>query len=78
MERATLIGVRLATVRLAFMCACDIHGPQLPQEVVIRLLQSLSRFMDHLGDPAFSLQIYAETGWTKEARMRGHARDLKK
>jgi len=38
---------------------------------VVRIIQSLSRLLDHLGDPAFSLKIYAETGWIKEARMRG-------
>lgn len=70
-ERITLIGVRLATIKLALMCSCSIHGTVLPQDVVIRILQSLSRFMDHLGDPSFSLRIYKETGWIQEARMRG-------
>lgn len=70
-ERVTLIGVRLATIKLALMSNCSIFGTQLPQDVVIRLLQSLSRFLDHLGDPGFSLQIYGETGWTRESRMRG-------
>lgn len=70
-ERITIIGVRLATIKLALMCACGIHGPELPQDVVVRVVQSLSRFVDHLGDPAFSSQIYAETGWNRESRMRG-------
>lgn len=70
-ERATIIGVRLATIKLALMSACGIYGPSLPQEIVVRVVQSLSRFMDHLGDPAFSLRIYAEAGWTKESRLRG-------
>ncbi len=69
-ERITIIGVRLATVRLALMCSCGIHGAKLPQDVVVRIMQSLSRFLDHLGNPAFSLQIYAETGWNRESRMR--------
>jgi hypothetical protein len=38
---------------------------------VISVVQSLSRFMDHLGDPGFSLQICDETGWNRENRMRG-------
>lgn len=70
-ERITIIGVRLATIKLALACACSIHGNELPQEVVVRVVQSLSRFMDHLGDAGFSLQIYTETGWVQEARMRG-------
>jgi hypothetical protein len=70
-ERLTIIGVRLATIRLALMCAYGITGSELPQDVVVRIIQSLSRFMDHLGDPLFSLQIYGETGWVNESRMRG-------
>jgi len=70
-ERITIIGVRLATIKLALMCACDIYGGELPPEVLIRVIQSLSRFMDHLGDAKFSLMIYTETGWTQEGRLRG-------
>lgn len=70
-ERAAIIGVRLATIRLAIMCACSIHGEVLPPETVVRIVQSVSRFLDHLGDSAFSLQIYSETGWVREGRMRG-------
>jgi len=70
-ERITIIGVRLATIKLALMSACSIGDGALPQEVVVRVVQSLSRIMDHLGDPSFSLQIYAETGWSKEDRLRG-------
>jgi len=70
-ERMTIIGVRLATIKLALMCSHGIYGDELPQDVVVRVVQSLSRFLDHLGDPAFSLAIYSETGWSKENRMRG-------
>lgn len=70
-ERITLIGVRLATIKLALMSSCGKFEGALPQEIVVRVVQSVSRFMDHLGDPTFSLQIYEETGWTKETRMRG-------
>lgn len=71
-EKATLIGVRLATFKLGLMAVCAAQGEgPLPQDEVVRVMQSLSRFLDHLGDPAFSLQIYGETGWTDEARMRG-------
>ncbi|MDE3015902.1 MAG: flagellin lysine-N-methylase [Pseudomonadota bacterium] len=70
-ERVTVIGVRLATFKLALMCGCGMYGAVLPQEAVVRIMQSLSRFMDHLADSAFSLRIYAETGWMEESRMRG-------
>lgn len=70
-ERITMIGVRLATFKLALMCACVIKGDALAEEEVVRVAQSLARFLDHLGDAAFSLQIYQETGWVDEARMLG-------
>lgn len=67
-ERTTFIGVRFATVKLALAAAHYQHG-NLPQDDIIRIIQSLSRFLDHLGDGAFSLSIYRETGWVKEARL---------
>lgn len=70
-ERTTLIGVRLATVKLALMSAGIVHGPDFSADHVIRILQSLSRFLDHLGDAAFSLSIYKETGWVQEGRLHG-------
>lgn len=70
-QRITFIGVRLATVRLAIMCACDQKEGVLDEENLVRIIQSLSRFLDHLADPTFSLQIYGEAGWVSEARMRG-------
>lgn len=70
-ERVTIIGVRLATIKLALLCSRSIQQQELPQDVVVRVIQSLSRFLDHLGDPAFSLKIYTETGWIRENRMHG-------
>ncbi len=64
-ERITIIGVRLATFRLALICAFDPG-----EEEVVRIAQSLARLLDHLGDPAWSLNIYSETGWVKEPRLR--------
>ena len=70
-ERITIIGVRLATIKIALLSNCSIKGALLSPDVVVRIVQSLSRFLDHLSDPAFSLSIYTETGWTREERMRG-------
>lgn len=69
-ERITFIGVRFATVKLALICAHYMHG-ELPEADIVRIIQSLSRFLDHLGDGAFSLSIYNETGWVKESRLLG-------
>jgi hypothetical protein len=67
-EHITFIGVRFATIKLALACAHHLHGT-LSNDDIVRIIQSLSRFLDHLGDGAFSLSIYNETGWTKEARL---------
>lgn len=70
-ERVTIIGVRFAILRLALISAYSISNSQLHQYDVVRIVQSLSRFLDHLADPKFSLEIYGEAGWTKENRMLG-------
>ena len=70
-QRVTIIGVRLAIIRLALLCSRSMTDEKPPQDVVVRVIQSLSRFLDHLADPVFSMQIYAETGWVQESRMAG-------
>lgn len=69
-ERITIIGVRFAMVKLALMCALKLQE-NLNEEDVVCIIQSLSRFQDHLGDGTYSLAIYEETGWKNEARMLG-------
>ncbi len=70
-ERITILTVRYATLRLALMSACHASGGIPTEEETIRVIQSLSRFVDHLADPTLSLSMYTETGWTLEARARG-------
>ncbi len=69
--KVTIIGVRFAILKLALASAYSIYGGKLHQDDVVRITQSLSRFLEHLADPAFSLRIYAETGWDRENRMLG-------
>jgi hypothetical protein len=69
-ERTTIIGVRLATVKLALMAAAQQAGGAPDEAEVVRIIYTLSRFLDHLADPALSLSIYSETGWVLEARLR--------
>lgn len=70
-ERMAMLGVRFAMVKLALMC--DAYEQQhVPDDAtVVRIVQTLSRFLDHLGDSALSLQICKETGWLQEERLRG-------
>ncbi|MFZ4541704.1 MAG: flagellin lysine-N-methylase [Rickettsiales bacterium] len=65
-ERASIIGVRFATMKLGLATL----GESPEASDIIRVVQTISRFMDHLGDPALSLQIYQETCWLREPRLR--------
>ncbi len=70
-QRAAVIGIRFATIRLGLMSLCRLHNGAPERKEVVRVIQSLSRFLDHLGGFDFSMQIYSETGWLKGARLRG-------
>ena len=65
-ERVTIMGVRFAQTRLLLATL-----PTTPSEAeLIGVIQTLSRFNDHLADPTLSLQIFQETGWIRESRLR--------
>lgn len=70
-QRVSLIGMRYAILVLALQSTVDIIPSMSAQEVLVFCAQSLARFLDHLGDPAFTLSICEETGWLKEERMLG-------
>lgn len=70
-ERATIMGIRFATFRLALMCHVSDAGIPPEPAVVVRIAQSLARLLNHLADPELALAISGETGWTREARLRG-------
>ena len=53
------------------MASLTPDAPMPDQNTVIRIIQTISRFLDHLGDPTLSLAIYDEAGWTKEQRLNG-------
>lgn len=69
-NRIAIIGVRLATLKLALVADLTLNQ-KVTEESFTRIVQSLSRFMDHLADPTFSLKIYGETEWLKLQRLRG-------
>lgn len=75
-ERVTIIGVRFATVKLALMSACFEAQGAIGEAEVVRIIQSLSRFQDHLADSELSISMYQELGWTREARLRALVGDL--
>lgn len=70
-ERMLLIGVRLATLKLALMCLYSDQESDISEEKAMLAVQALSRALDHLADPVFSREVYAEAGWMRPARLRG-------
>ncbi|MES2984626.1 MAG: flagellin lysine-N-methylase [Pseudomonadota bacterium] len=70
-QRAAVLVQRFATLRLALMCHVTPRGTQPDTEAVLRIIQSLSRFMDHLADADLTLMLHRDMGWMDEARLRG-------
>jgi lysine-N-methylase len=70
-DRAALLALRYATLRLALMSACEAAGGVASEADIIRVVQSLSRFTDHLAETETSLALYRQAGFTSLARLRG-------
>jgi lysine-N-methylase len=68
-DRITTLGVRFAVTKLALLCH-HARTKSVIESDAVRILQSLSRFLDHLADPELLLAICKETGWEREARLR--------
>ncbi len=70
-DRATLLAMRYATLTLALMSACETAGGPPAEEDIIRIVQSLSRFTDHLAESRTALQLYRQVGFDTLARIHG-------
>ena len=70
-DRAAIIGVRMATLVLAILARAEQEGDAMNATHAAEEAQTLARFMDHLAEPDYSLQIYTETGWVRLGRLRG-------
>ncbi len=68
-QRAQLLAVRFATVKLALMAVMREQG-QLTDEVAVAVIQPLARFTDHLAEPELSVALYQQAGWHKVSRLR--------
>ncbi len=74
-EKAVILAVRFATVRLALM-ALATEQETVEESAMIETVQSLARFMDHLSDPELSMNLYRDAEWLTEARLRALVGDL--
>ncbi|MEM7617134.1 MAG: flagellin lysine-N-methylase [Pseudomonadota bacterium] len=70
-ERACVIGIRYATIRLCLMLHLQADGSLPNKNDIIHLIYNISRFQDHINDSQLSLSIYNDFGWIKEQRMAG-------
>ncbi|MFO1242358.1 MAG: flagellin lysine-N-methylase [Rickettsiales bacterium] len=74
--RISIIGVRFATIKLALISTCHAYGYIPAQPEIVRAIQSIARFMDHLAEPTSSLDLYTQTGWIRESRLRSLIGDM--
>jgi lysine-N-methylase len=70
-DRSIILALRLATMKQALISLCYTTGKMPEQQEIIRVIQSVSRFSDHLANGDASLALYSTVGWTKLARLRG-------
>lgn len=72
-EHGAVLALRFATVKLALLS----HGEAaLVPETAVRIVQTIARFHDHLGDADLSLQIYRDAKWMTPGRLRGLVGDV--
>lgn len=67
LDKAKILSFRFAITRLALMAL-----PNNATEIdIVRVVQSLSRTLDHLSDATLMLNLYTQSGWTSDAKIRG-------
>ena len=70
-EQAQILAVRFATIRLALMSACFLEGQIISEAEQVKIIQSISRLMDHVTDSVYSVTAYNEAGWWRQERLLG-------
>lgn len=68
--RATVLAMHFATVRLALMAACHVKGAAVDETQQLRIIQSISRTVDHTIDQAPFFRAYNQPEWYHENRLR--------
>ncbi|MBI1275718.1 hypothetical protein GC177_07075 [bacterium] len=74
-DRALLMAVRFAMVKLALVCRLA-KGEEFTAELVVSTVQPLARVLDHLAGPELWLALCADYGWQREPRINGVIRIL--
>jgi len=67
-EKCKIIIFRFTLTRLGLMA---LPHNNLAQEEIVKIVQSISRILDHIGDPKLLLSLFEQSGWTNDAKIRG-------
>ena len=67
--RTAMLVQHFATMRLALMCHVAQNGVPPDEATCLRVMQTLSRFMDHLADAKLTTMIHRDLGWTDAAAL---------
>jgi hypothetical protein len=67
-DKASIIVVKFALIRLLLLSHVQLQG-ELDETSVIRIVQTLSRFLDHLTNADLLLLVLKDFGWDRESRL---------
>lgn len=70
-QRITWLIVHIATIKLGLMAAAHVSGSAPEPEVSIKVIQTITRVLDHLNNLDFALPMYQEAGWLETPRLIG-------
>ncbi|MBM3617727.1 MAG: hypothetical protein FJX23_04200 [Alphaproteobacteria bacterium] len=68
--RAAVLALHFATVRLALMAACHVKGGVIDEAQQLRIIQSISRTVDHTIEQTPFFRAYNQPDWHHENRLR--------
>lgn len=68
--RATVLALHFATVRLALIAACHVKEAVIDESQQLRIIQSISRTVDHTVEQKPFFSAYNQPDWYHENRLR--------
>lgn len=68
---AIVLALCFATMRLALLSACHLRGTMIDRKEQVRIIQGLSRTLDHTHDAEIFFNAYSRPDWRDMGRLRG-------
>ncbi len=69
-EQAMILSFKFAFIRLALIGYLQGDGLSLKQETIVKVIQGISRFLDHTREIKLLLSTYEGFGWDEEAHLK--------